>query len=551
MVTDAGRRGRGCGNGWASRTTAHTAFGVSTLTTATLRAFVFSCSLGLAVPRTAAQDPPPPGEQPVQEIPIPTEQGAGPIMDISLQDAMRLGLRNNTTLRSAEIVPQQAQQNLVLAEAFFEPELFADFGYLSSRTPTLNVFQPALERERVDGNFGWRQRVITGGLLSLAFNAARLNQASSIPGFPETQYSTELLLSYTQPLLRGAWTDYNLQNVDIARTDLRASEFDYNRVVQDTLLAVVEAYWELVFARENYRVVVQALEVAQEQLRITNERIRVQELAERDRVSDEAEVARQEENRIVALNNIRGREDILRRLMFDDQEGGIWNRVLRPTSTAEISPAVRELDWRSPARVARLNRPDLRVLQLNVTVAEVQLMAAERDLLPQLDLVSTYGNEGVDSTFASGLSGTTGLDNPDWSLRLEFSVPIGNSAAIAAHNNAALELERTKRVLYGAETDVDLEVRDVVRQLHSLSQSIRAAQESVRLAEDTLETEVIKLGVGNSTRFEVQSRNQELLQARSRLLRNQLDYRIARIRLLHVQGLLDDPEDAGEADRDL
>jgi hypothetical protein len=47
----------------------------------------------------------------------------------------------------------------------------------------------------------------------------------------------------------------------------------------------------------------------------------------------------------------------------------------------------------------------------------------------------------------------------------------------------------------------------------------------------------------------VQRRNQELQEARSRLLRNQLDYRIAESRLLHVQGLLavpgETPEDPG------
>jgi hypothetical protein len=41
-----------------------------------------------------------------------------------------------------------------------------------------------------------------------------------------------------------------------------------------------------------------------------------------------------------------------------------------------------------------------------------------------------------------------------------------------------------------------------------------------------------------STAFEVQRRNQELAAAKSRLLRNQLDYQTAQSRLLHVQGLL-------------
>ena len=349
-----------------------------------------------------------------QDIPIPTDDEQGQVQDISLEDAMRLGLRYNTTLKSAELLPQQAQQNMVIAEAFFEPELFAEVGYTDSTSPSLNTFQPSASRELIDGNFGWRQRVVTGGLLTMAFTPSRLEQdVQSAAIFPEVLYTTELTVSYTQPLLRGAWSSYALQDVDIARADLAASRLDYQRTVQDTLLAVVEAYWELVFAREEYRVVFQALQVAQEQLRQTLARIDVQELAARDRYSDDAEVARQQENLIVALNEIRNREDILRRLIFDDQEGGIWYRGLRPTSPVEISPEIQELEWRPLARIARQSRPDLRVLRTEVTVAEVQLMAAERDLMPQLDLVSSYANEGVDSTFRSGLSGTTGLENPE------------------------------------------------------------------------------------------------------------------------------------------
>ena len=62
----------------------------------------------------------------------------------------------------------------------------------------------------------------------------------------------------------------------------------FERQIQDLLLSVVQAYWELVFARDNYRVVAAALGVAQEQLRITEERIRVQELAPRDRIASSA-----------------------------------------------------------------------------------------------------------------------------------------------------------------------------------------------------------------------------------------------------------------------
>jgi len=86
---------------------------------------------------------------------------------------------------------------------------------------------------------------------------------------------------------------------------------------------------------------------------------------------------------------------------------------------------------------------------------------------------------------------------------------------------------------------VQKELREALRRLRTLQQSIRATRESVRLAETNLETEQVKQRVGASTAFEVQRRNQELRQARSRLLRNQLDYRTAQSQLLHAQGALE------------
>jgi outer membrane protein TolC len=60
----------------------------------------------------------------------------------------------------------------------------------------------------------------------------------------------------------------------------------------------------------------------------------------------------------------------------------------------------------------------------------------------------------------------------------------------------------------------------------------------VQLAESNLERERARRKVGASTSFEVQQRNQELREAWQRLLRNQLDYRIAEAELLFAEGLL-------------
>lgn len=490
----------------------------------------------------AGQSPDPQGPLPVD---VEAQQRGLPTRNVTLGDALHLARVNNLEIRAAELLPQQARQTLLGAEAIFNPELYGNTGYTDSRSPQRNAFQPSVQRQTIDATVGWRQRVISGGLFDLSYRPARLDTQSSLVGaFPATQFSSEVALSFTQPLLRGAWSDYAQADIDVARQGVARSDQQYERSVQDTLLSVVQAYWDLVFARENYRIVLSALSVAEEQLRITLERIRVRILAPRDRVADDAEIARRQEELIAAENAIRRTEDDLRRLLFDDRDGQLWRWNLQPTEPIETAFDPVGEDIGKLVDTALVRRPDLKALRANVVEAEIDLMRASRDLLPDLDLVSTYSSDGVrDSGFRAAFDDTTNQQYPDWGLRLEFSIPIGNQAARARQRSAELEVERRQRTLYGAMLDVAKEVREAVRNLDSLSQAIRASRESVRLAQTNLETEQVKLGVGSSTAFEVQRRNQELREARGRLLRNQLDYRKAQSRLLHAQGELTAPRD--------
>ncbi|MBZ0150562.1 MAG: TolC family protein [Planctomycetes bacterium] len=492
-----------------------------------------------------AQEPPTPTVPPsprageANEVPVDAEaraQGAA-VRRLTLGDAMRLGRARNVGLRAAELQPEQARLDLLFADAAFEPELYGNASYGEGQSPARNLFQPSIDSTTVDAAIGWRQRVVTGGLFDLAFHPSRYEYSGS-SAFPSRQYSSIWTASFRQPLLRGAWTDYNLAPVTSAHYSEELAKNTFESQVQDTLLAIVQAYWELVFARENWRVVDSALAVAVEQLRITDERIRVADLAPRDRIADEAEVARQREELIVAENNIRSREDELRRLLFEGNEPELWHVNLQPASPIEVMLPDAAPMFEPLVAAALAQRPDLRSARNAVAIAEVAELEASRDTLPGLDLVSSYSSDGVRDQFHDAWADSTDQQYPDWSLRLEFVLPLGNHAAKARAQKAALEVERQRRLLNAATLDATKQVREAVRNLTSLAQSVRASTESVRLAENNLETERVKLRVGASTAFEVQRRNQELSQARSRRLRNLLDYRTAESRLAHVQGKL-------------
>ncbi len=480
---------------------------------------------------------------PPDKIPIPVEAGQGPILQLTLEDVMSLGRRQNIDLRARELVPKQALEDLRIAKAFFEPELFGSAGFRGARTPSRNTFQPGLKQDIYDAEIGWRQRVVTGGLFDTAFNMTNLDQKTlaGVGSFP-SQVVTGVTVSYTQPLLRGAWTDYTLRQIHTAEAGLAGARAGYQQSTQDTLLDVVRAYWELVFAREDYRVQYQALELAREQLRITNEKIRVKALAARDRIADEAEVATRKEGLITAKNRIHEREDALRRLLFDDQDGQMWGVGLLPVSPIPTKYDVSKLAWPVLRLEARRHRPVLQELRNQVRIAEIEVMATDRDLWPQLDFVGSWGTVGVRRHSYDSWGDVADLDFPDWSVRLEFSIPIGNNAARGRHSRALLVFGEERRVLFAQELQVDLEVRTAIRSLKTWSESIKASRESVRLAESNLDTARHKWRVGELTFFDVQERNQELQEARSRHLRNQVDFRIAEGELLHAQGKLVVPD---------
>ena len=497
-----------------------------------------------------AQDPNVPASQPKQElklspleaVPIPDdEQHTEGVERLRLADCVRMGMLQNTTLTEFGLVPRIRAEDVRAARAFFEPELFGAVGAARSQSPGRSAVQPASTATTYDAQVGLRQRVVTGGLFQLEFSPVRVQQTvNSTLAFPTRYYTAEWTASFTQPLLRGAWIDYNTANIERSKTEESSAENDFEADRQGVLLSIVQAYWNLVFTRADYRVRRQSLDLAREQLRITDERIRAKVLAERDRIADEADVARREGELILAANSIRNAEDALRRLVLPFRTGtGDWQVHIIPVSGFEADDLPPNPTWELAAEVAVLRRPDLVRLRNDEKVAGIELMQARRDLLPRLDLTGAYSSDGfANNHLDDAIDQAARLDFPDWSTRLDLVVPIGNSAARAREVRARLSVEKAERARRNKELDIVRETRSAVWEIDTLVKRIAAGKETVRLAESNLDTELSRLRVGRSTAFEVQRRNQDLAEARSSLIRSQLDLRIAWMALLKAQGTL-------------
>ena len=480
-----------------------------------------------------------------EKVAIPTDQRGGRILELGLGDCLVLGTSNNLDLNLSRLREKVSKHDYEIVDARYDFEFFLTGSYNKGETPKRSEFQPSIKSWGYSANVGFRKQVITGATLSLGFNPIFFNQEVQSPfSFPSEGYRGGLNFALTQPLLKSAWADYYQAELDIATEQVSIERYIVDRDTQVTLNQVVDSYMALVFARENWRVKYFTLKLARDQLEQTNKKIKLGQLAPRDRIADEADVSQREEEIIVAETSILDQEDALKRLILPFKSSSDWEIIVKPSLVVgERDPKYPVPQWKEAILIAKSRRPDMRAQERVVHQAKLNLMRRDRDLLPQLDLTATVNTDAQQSSFGGFQQDIFGALFPDYGIRLDLVVPIGNRLARNRFERGELELEQAQRAYRILEINVERQVRQVIRNLLTLEKSTLAAKQSVRLAEDNLETETIKLGLGSSTAFEVQRRNTELSDARSRLLQARLDYRKSWFNLQAVLGQLGEGSD--------
>ncbi len=491
--------------------------------------------------------PPAPGEEK-----DPILHPSGRKMELTLEECLAKALKDNIYLGVDKLNPPMARAEITAASGFFDPAFYLSPLYQEAQTAPRTVIRPSMRSKSYGFRTGFKGKVLTGAVYDLSFDYRYNRYESPTPtptGFGVSffsQWSAGLGLRISQPLLRGAWVPVNRTEITRAEIGAKAAEETHEDLVQQTLLRVTEAYWGLVFARENYRVRKISLALAKEQLSITNNRIKAALAPEVARVADQADIAKREEDLIQAENQVLAAEDALKLLVFPFRDNRDWRLRLVPTSPLEEG-----LDFPIPrpeeaAAVAMKRRRDLEAARLRVEDAKTVLRKAKSEYLPQLNVVGSYYVEDVDPHTEYLWGHMRESKYPAWALGLEFSIPLGNRFAKGFLRKAELGLEKARKALRLKEVGIWKEIRDAVRNLGSLRKEIEAARESVRLARTNLRVEEEKYKAGKSIIFEVQRRNEALAAARTRLARAIVQFKTGLARLKRAMGLLPREETPAE-----
>lgn len=466
---------------------------------------------------------------------------AAPKTTLSLTEALRGALEHNPDLRRERVAIASAVGNLLAAQGAFDVTLTG--GLTAARRTT-----PRLTNADIGGGFtesltldlGVARALETGGRVALTLQGigSRTSSRFQCGGLPAAVgmacevYTSQVALSFTQPLLRGFGSEVATAN--IRRQTIQRDVALQNRLARASVVVrdVVSAYWELAYASRDLAIRHSAVALAQEQRRVSEAMVEVGRLGRLEMAAVDRAIADRMQDVATAQQLLLVRALDLQRLLGRPVPADF----APPTASDEPSPAALTVDPRAETTRALESSPQLRALRAGIALSELDVRTTEALLRPRLDFVGSVGAAGRRPDLAAAIEQVTAFDAPVWSAGLTFEWPVQNRAARgntlaarAAGDRARIDVE-----------DLELAIRDSVVRFssaaHTAARRLELARAAVEHAAKSLEAERARFEVGRATNNDVLLRQQELKTAEVQVARASVDLALAEAALAAVGG---------------
>lgn len=491
-----------------------------------------------------------------------TGQPSRPTVALTLDDAVKLALERNLDIAVQRLNPQTFDLSIASLRASYRPSLTSQVSSQSILNPPLNTLQGVpvgqlgITQTQATGNAGFTQNLPWGGggYAITMNNSKQTNNSTTSTLNPA--FNTSYSLQFTQPLLRGFRIDSTRQQLVVTKLNQEISEAQLQASIINTLSNVRNAYWEYVFASEAVEVAQKSLDLATKLVQDNQTRVEVGTMAPIDVVQAQSEAATRRQNLVSAQATKRTTELALKRLIVNGTQDPNWDVQIEPTDRPDFHPE--PIDVGAAVRRALSSRTDLTIARKNLESNDTTVKLLRNQILPQTDIVARYalvGRGGTQITrsgtglgasqsailntipggFTDALSTMFQNDYPSWNVTLNFSYPLGTSAAEANLARARVQETQAQAQLKQIELQVATDVTNAVIQAQTTAEAVQAAQAARELAQKKLEAEQSKFDVGMSTNYFVVQAQRDLADAQNSELRAVLNYRKALVEMERLQ----------------
>ena len=471
-----------------------------------------------------------------------------PLITLTLRDAVMQALEHNIDIQVSRHTRDAQLTDIIFEQAKFDPTIQLGGRYDRTVAPLnrpvfgfggVGIRNDPDNFDQNDSRFNldYSQRLLTGGSYDLTFDTSRNSVAGTTGFLFNPSYGSNLAVNLTQPLLRNLGTTVNTTLITVARNAAAVEQLLLRQQVISVIAQVEQAYWELVFARENLKVAHATLKAAEELLASNRAKVKAGVLADVEALQAQAGVARRIEQILLAQKTVEDQEDQLRRLLSPSEKA--------LSETTPLIPLDQPIQHRSEialqAKIDRAleHRPEVLQAKKNVNSSLTQTQFAKNQLLPDLSIQAGLGLAGLGNNVTDTWDRLGSTDFYNMGGGLVLSYPIGNRAAQSQHQRRILETHQQQASLLRVRQQIILDVKEAIRQVDTNYKRIRTNQTSRRLSDKQLKAEQERLQLGLSTTRVVLEFQRDLQVAQRQELRAILDYNqsLSRLRLVTASTL--------------
>jgi outer membrane protein len=473
---------------------------------------------------------------------------SGTLRELRLDEAVGLALEKNLDIQVSRLEPQSVDFLIAGFRNQYQPVLASTVGQRGSfQLPTRSINGGDRVNNAVTTyNASLVQEVpLFGGSYTLAWTNQRQASSGDALATRNPAYTTGLVATYVQPLLRGFRVDNLRQQLQINLINREISEESARATVAQTLANVRNAYWDLVFSQSAVDVAVRATELADKLVEDNQARVEVGTLAPLDIVQAQAEAATRRQNLAAAEAAAQTAELALKRFLVSGTDDPMWRQTLRPVDVPSLSPPPADIE--GAIRTALSQRTDIVNARKGLDTSDVNIKYFKDQSMPALDLTASYGAQGLGGPilarsgtgtitettgqiltpggYRDALSVLTNRDYPNWNFAVTMSYPLFGNQAEAQYARARLQRSQSLTRIRALEVQIAAEVANAALTVQSNLKRVEAATVAREFAQKRLEAEQSKFDVGMTTNFFVVQAQRDLRDAQNVELRTLADYR--------------------------
>ncbi|HIJ52298.1 MAG TPA: TolC family protein [Planctomycetes bacterium] len=459
-------------------------------------------------------------------------------LEFTLEQCRALTLENNLDLKVQLISPAIAAEKVSEEEAKFEAAFFTNISYTKTDTPVSTILAGS-QVDYASTDFGVQVPLRTGGTLTFDIADRRVKTNAEFSAFSEAlnpEYSSDLSISISQPLLRNAGNRTNTHAIRIAEYERQIADAKTKLEVIRVIAAADRVYWRLYAARRELDVRKQEYDLAKKQLEQAQRFVASGERAQVEIIRAEAGVAQRLEAIIIADNSLRERERELKRVL---NKAGLEMQtptVLIPAT--EPDPILYELPTQQLVAAAVENRMEMLELELQIAEDISTMDYMHNQALPLVTLDYTYNINGLGATRSDSYDLLSDKRFEDHRFGLQLLVPLGNEAAKSRLRQAFYQRRQRLATRKNRSALIEIEVLNAIDKFQANWQRILASRQNAILAGRLFKAEKRQFELGLRTSTDVLDAQTKFADAQRAEILALAEYQIALVDLAYATGTL-------------